>query len=612
MPLPTSRSPLLSPTTPSRTSTTSHIALLLSLFALLSLLALLAPCPISPINFFSPPPSSLSPFNSNRDTSTLREACAQADPFIPPVEVHNISKVWDAKSQIIEWHRGAIRIPTMSYDEMGAPGEDERWEVFGKLHEYLEEAYPLVHKHLKRTKVDTYGLVYEWFGSDESLQPLFLTAHQDVVPVLPDTLYQWEHPPFEAVYDGKYIHGRGSDDDKSGLTSILASIELLLSTSSFSPRRTIILGFGHDEERGGLRGAPSIRDFLLDKYGASSMALLVDEGSGIQEIWGQTFGMPAVAEKGRFNLNLTVSSLGGHSSIPPKNTAVGIAAKLISALEDDPFPLVMKKDHPVWGFLQCAVGYAEDMPEKVRDETVRAIKGDVEAFEGLPEVLVEEGLGESWATAGMGSETQYLLSTSQAVDIISGGFKVNALPEVVTVISNYRIDISSSVSAVTSRLFHTLLPVAASLSLSLSGFDHSYTPPPSTTTRAHVSLSPAFENGLEPAPISPTDLGTPAWKILAGTSRGVWASRKAVSDDGRVVELDEQESLVMAPGMGTGNTDTRRYWDLTKNIYRWRYFPDSENQGAHTVNERVNADSIVEFVRFYTALILNVDASREL
>lgn len=41
-----------------------------------------------------------------------------------------------------------------------------------------ECADPRSHKNLKQTKVDTYALIYEWFGSDESLQPLFLTAHQ--------------------------------------------------------------------------------------------------------------------------------------------------------------------------------------------------------------------------------------------------------------------------------------------------------------------------------------------------------------------------------------------------------------------------------------------------
>ena len=78
-----------------------------------------------------------------------------------------------------------------------------------------------------------------------------------------------------------------------------SAIELLLGTSDFQPRRTVILGFGHDEERGGQRGAPAIRDWLLEHYGKDSMALLVDEGSGLMSNWGRKFAAPAVAEKGK-------------------------------------------------------------------------------------------------------------------------------------------------------------------------------------------------------------------------------------------------------------------------------------------------------------------------
>jgi len=42
----------------------------------------------------------------------------------------------------------------------------------------LEEQFPKTHEHLKRTKVVTHALVYEWEGSDPSLKPLLLTGHQ--------------------------------------------------------------------------------------------------------------------------------------------------------------------------------------------------------------------------------------------------------------------------------------------------------------------------------------------------------------------------------------------------------------------------------------------------
>ncbi|KAL7423235.1 hypothetical protein Q5752_002535 [Cryptotrichosporon argae] len=569
--------------------------------SLLALLAVLALCRLSPLSPLAPV--------TNQPTST-KPTCAQAKPLIPSADVHNVSTVWDAKDRIVEWHRGAIRVPTEVFDEMGAPGEDKRWDVFADFHAYLEKAYPLVHKNLKKTTVDTYGLVYEWFGSDNSLQPVFLTAHQDVVPVLPDTVYQWIEPPFNATYDGEWIWGRGSSDDKSGLTSIMAAIELLLE-SDFKPTRPVVLGFGHDEERGGMRGAPAIRDWLLEHYGKDSMAILVDEGGGMASAWGRTFGLPAVAEKGKYDLNMTVSTLGGHSSVPPVHTGIGLTALLIAQLERNPYPTRLEKASPIWGHLQCAAEFAPDMPSKLKKAVVKAEGGNERAFRSIPETLVEVGNGGSMSTGpGQGNIVRAILSTTQATDIISGGVKVNALPEVVTTIVNHRLDLASSIAELNARIFDTLLPVAKDLDLALEGYGRSYVPEHKAGT---VYLGGCdFAEDLEPAPISPSSIDSPAWRLLAGTARGTWASRKSVSEDGSVVVLAEDEELIMAPSIMTGNTDTRRYWDLTRAIYRWRYFDAEEGAGAHTTNERVTADGMVEFTRFYQALILNADADRDL
>jgi Gly-Xaa carboxypeptidase len=82
---------------------------------------------------------------------------------LPSKDVHDTSKVWKEKEKIIKWHQGAIRVPTQVYDEMGAPGADDRWEIFQEFHDckqplfgeqakeqltdsdaVLEGAYPLV------------------------------------------------------------------------------------------------------------------------------------------------------------------------------------------------------------------------------------------------------------------------------------------------------------------------------------------------------------------------------------------------------------------------------------------------------------------------------------
>ncbi|ORY31378.1 hypothetical protein BCR39DRAFT_526354 [Naematelia encephala] len=587
--------------TPRHKTSKTSLGLLVSLFALL---LLLSPTPLGLISSHK----STGRLPSDVFAVTTEQTCGQAEAIIPSIEKYNISTVWEYKDRIIKWHQGVVRIKTEVFDEMGDPGVDHRWDVFEDLHTYLKGAYPLVHKHLVFHHVDTFGLVCEWVGTDKSLQPLMLTGHQDVVPVLPDTVYQWEEDPYSGKYDGEFIWGRGSNDDKSSLTAILASIELLLEAGTFQPTRTVILGFGHDEERGGERGAPAIRDWMLEHYGADSVSLLVDEGEGINTSWGRTFGLPAVAEKGRFNLNLTLSTLGGHSSIPPKHTNIGLMALLIAQIERNPHPIVLQRKSPIWGFLQCAVQHAPDMPSSLKKSVTKSLKSD-KAFASLPEELIEVGLAGDWSSAGMGSMTEALLTTTQATDIIYGGVKVNALPEVVTTIINHRVDIASQVSDVTKHIYDTILPIADEFHLAITGLGFEYTP---KASRGHIFIGPAYDEGLGPAPISPTDLDTAAWRWLAGTSRGVWASRPEVSEDGRMIDLKPADELIMSPYMSTGNTDTRRYWDLTRNIYRWRYFPDASGQGIHTINERVSADAMVEYVRFYQALILNVDSATDL
>jgi Gly-Xaa carboxypeptidase len=53
----------------------------------------------------------------------------------------------------------------------------------------------------------------------------------------------------------------------------MGAIEHLLKSTEFKPTRSVILGFGSDEERGGQVGAPAIAKFLLGKYGKDSMSL---------------------------------------------------------------------------------------------------------------------------------------------------------------------------------------------------------------------------------------------------------------------------------------------------------------------------------------------------
>ncbi|KAG9090338.1 hypothetical protein FS749_000638 [Ceratobasidium sp. UAMH 11750] len=106
-----------------------------------------------------------------------KDYCKQVDAF----DASNWTAAYDVdgfEAKAAEWLGGAIRIPTESFDNMGPVGDDDHWLVFDKFHKYLEEQFPGVHKILKLEKVNTYGLLYTWPGSDSSLKPLLLMGHQ--------------------------------------------------------------------------------------------------------------------------------------------------------------------------------------------------------------------------------------------------------------------------------------------------------------------------------------------------------------------------------------------------------------------------------------------------
>lgn len=65
------------------------------------------------------------------------------------------------------------------------------------------------------------------------------------------------------------------------------------------------------------------------------------------------------------------------------------------------------------------------------------------------------------------------------------------------------------------------------------------------------------------------------------------------------------EDIIVAPSIMTGNTDTKYFWGLSKNIYRFTPVEEGGRFDAHTVDERVKLSSHLTAVKFYAALMVN-------
>lgn len=433
---------------------------------------------------------------------------------------------------------GAVRFPTVSHQDRGLVDI----EAFAGLHKYLEESYPLVHEKLNRQVIADHSLLYTWQGRYGHLKPIILMSHLDVVPVVRGSEKAWTHPPFAGEIAGGYVWGRGTLDDKVGVIGILEAVEKLLG-QNFQPSRTIYLAFGHDEEIGGLKGAAAIAR-RLEEQGVKAEFTL-DEGMTIIE--GVIPGLAApmalvgVAEKGYVSLELSVDAEGGHSSMPPRHTAIGILSEALVRLENHPMP------HKLRGPTLQAYHYIG--PEM--GLSARLIFANLWLFNPLAIRQI------SLSPAGDAS-----IRTTTAVTMIEGGVKENVLPTRASAVVNFRILPGDTIKKVIDYTTATISD--PNVKVSIHG-DFRNEPSPVSDVNSHgfgliqKSIMQSFPNTL----VAPN-------LVIGGTDTKHY--QKLSGDIYRFLPVRMK------------NEDLKRY---------------------HGINERVSVDNLGRIVRFYAQLILN-------
>ncbi|KAJ5210816.1 Peptidase M20 [Penicillium cf. griseofulvum] len=490
----------------------------------------------------------------------------------------------------------AVQVPTTVGDYMTDP-YDEAFEPVVEFQALLAEMFPLVHKHSKIEHINRLGLVFTFEGIGTSRKPLLFMAHQDVVPI--DDPSDWTHPPFAGVFDGEWIWGRGSSDCKNVLIGLMSAVEDLLS-QDWKPQRTVLFAFGFDEESHGFLGAGAISAALEETYGKDSFEFILDEGGmGLQSLGDDSdpngeilYALPAVGEKGSIDLIIDIAVPGGHSSIPPAHTGIGIMAEILYELErKELFPAWLDANHPAHGMLECQARYSPDHVETWLSDKLKA--NDPAA------------LGEAVATS-RGPAVRYTMQTSQAIDLIHGGVKSNALPEKISADVNYRVALHQTPDEVLERAIRLIRPIAESHNLTLHvAFPGMAKPTEGDVSDRTLTLSP-LSVPLLPAPISPTDpLTSKVWAHFAGVARSVFESH---SNPLSKSASGAKPTVVVTGDVMTGNTDTRFYWSLSENIYRWSPSRAGGSLNIHTVDERIRLDVHLEGMMLYYDLIRSFDA----
>lgn len=396
--------------------------------------------------------------------------------------------------------------------------------------------------------------------------------YSQVVPIQQDTLSDWKYPPFSGYFDGTYINGRGAHDCKNNVVGIMAAIEALIE-AGFKPRRTVVLGFGFDEESPTLMlGAYHISRHLKrvwgDKFGDSlPFALLLDEGLiGIQKMYNRTFGIPQASEKGMLDVKFRVHVPGGHSSNPPAHGSIGILSQVVSALEDSyrpNFPSTFTSNNPYYYQIHCAAEDEHaDMSPVLRDAILnQGGRPDID-HPKLTELLVKED-----------PESDIYLHTTQAITIFNSGNKANVIPENAEMLANYRISNEENISIVQERIVETIKPLTEKFNLRLIVREED----DDDKELPLNSFSISWWRRIEPSPVS-SHQSSPVWNHLAGVIKHVFD------------EPGDGNDVIVAPTLAVGNTDTKYYWDLSEQIYRFgpvRIWYDEGWGNLHSVNERV-------------------------
>ena len=416
--------------------------------------------------------------------------------------------------------------------------------AFDGLHQFLEATYPNVYRALPHEAVGPAALLFTWKGSDPNLEPLLLLAHQDVVPVEKGSEAKWTVPPFAGAVQDGFVWGRGAIDDKGSLIATLEAVEAMVKRG-FQPKRTVLLALGADEEIGGRDGAVKISELLKSRNVKPFMVL--DEGQAITHdlipgVPGDV-ALVGIAEKGYLSVELAVHAEGGHSSMPPRETAVGILSNALARLEAHPMSAritdISRKQFELLG---------PHMP--------------------LPQQVA---LANLWLTESLVMRAQMakpagnaMMRTTTAPTMLEGSSKENVLPITARAVVNFRILPGDSIEGV---LVHVREAVAD----------------------ARVDVNAVGDTRSEPSPEAPVD--GPGYRAIEKTIREMYPET-IVAPSLVLGATDSRHSQILGGPiyrfgpMHVGPTDLPR---------------------IHGTDERVGVKDLGDAIAFYERLIENVD-----
>ena len=313
-----------------------------------------------------------------------------------------------------EWHRKGREIYERAISFQTVQGRNQS----PQLAAYLEQQFRAAGftDVTVRPYDETAALVLRWPAARPSnRKAMLILAHMDVVEARRE---DWSRDPFQLAEEGGYFYGRGTLDDKQGVTSVTTAL-LRLRAEGFRPNRDIVVLFTGDEETGG-NGAELGANQWIDP-GTIDFALNADAGGGAYLENGQLLGFGIqTAEKIYQSYTLTATNPGGHSSRPRPDNAIYDLARTLQRLERHRFEPRLNETTRAY-----FAHRAETAEPALRDAIRRwlANPNDGEAADAIEASPTEVGLTRTRCVATM----------------LQGGHAENALPQMARATVNCRI-----------------------------------------------------------------------------------------------------------------------------------------------------------------------------
>ncbi len=143
--------------------------------------------------------------------------------------------------------------------------------------------------------------VYKKFGKGEHL---CFAGHVDVVPAGDG----WRYNPYEAIEEGEYIYGRGTQDMKSGVAAFVQAVK---EAEKFQGTLSLLLT--SDEEGEAINGTVKVLEYLREHNMLPDICVVAEPTC--EEIFGDAI---KVGRRGSINGYLTLKGKQGHAAYPEK------------------------------------------------------------------------------------------------------------------------------------------------------------------------------------------------------------------------------------------------------------------------------------------------------